>query len=658
MRLRDGTKAVSASEGAPRLRWTRCRHLKVAPFGLLLCLLFAPAAAAQISPGPLSKAHQFMGGSTECTRCHAVSPGSPDYRCLECHTEIASRLRARRGLHANFLGTSYSDTSCIRCHSEHNGRDFSIVKWDPTPGHFDHTKAGFPLDGKHAGLACNRCHNPQRILPTDRVELKNKDLNHTFLGLSPSCTSCHEDKHRGQLGGNCLQCHNAVEWKALTFSHAKTRYPLTGAHLQVNCQKCHIPSADGTPKWVGLKFERCSSCHNDIHKGAFQQTCESCHSTGGWKRTSVATHFDHSKTKYPLVGKHLEVNCGVCHKAGDFKTAIAHETCADCHHPDPHNGQFVRRADGGRCDSCHTLDGFKPAKFTVVDHNTSGFALHGAHAKVPCAKCHIPKGPATLYKIKFALCTDCHQDVHRGQFAAAPYFNRCASCHDENGYRPSTFTLARHQKTDFPLSGGHLATACIDCHKPVSAPQTVVYRFENLACVSCHTDPHRGEFKTRMATLGSAGKPLGCEACHSTERWDNLEGFDHNNTKFALTGAHKAVECAGCHRPPNLERKLLNVNFGAAPSQCEACHDDPHGAQFAHGPAETHCAECHNTTKWRPSLFDHEKTAFPLKGAHENVRCAGCHVNFRTVSGKKVLFYKPTPTACASCHANGVTRKG
>jgi NAD-dependent SIR2 family protein deacetylase len=55
--------------------------------------------------------------------------------------------------------------------------------------------------------------------------------------------------------------------------------------------------------------------------------------------------------------------------------------------------------------------------------------------------------------------------------------------------------------------------------------------------------------------------------------------------------------------------------------------------------------------KWKPSLFDHERrTAFSLKGAHENVRCEACHKNVQMVSGKSVLFYKPTPKECASCH--------
>jgi hypothetical protein len=146
-------------------------------------------------------------------------------------------------------------------------------------------------------------------------------------------------------------------------------------------------------------------------------------------------------------------------------------------------------------------------------------------------------------------------------------------------------------------------------------------------------------------------RPAGCEACHGVKTWRDVSRFDHSTTKFPLVGTHRAVECAGCHRPANLERTLMHADFSAAPLQCEQCHDDPHGAQFARG-GTTRCAECHNSMKWRPSLFDHDKTVFSLKGAHKDVRCGDCHSASRLVNDKRVLFYKPTPTACAACHGN------
>jgi len=622
--------------------------------GILIALLFCSIPSqAQLSPGPLSRAHHDLGGPIGCTQCHAVSAGSPGFRCLDCHRDIASRIQQHKGFHSTLLQPGGSGAACIKCHSEHNGENFSLLHWDPSPKGFDHAKkTGMPLDGKHAQAACRDCHNAKNISATERASLSAKDMSHTYLGLSRACVSCHEDKHQGRLGTNCVQCHSPASWKSVqSFDHTKARYPLTGAHLQVACQTCHTPGPDGAARYTGLKFEHCTSCHTDPHHGAFKQGCESCHTTRGWSKTAAAVEFDHSKTKYPLLGKHAQVACGSCHRGGDFKKVIAFQNCADCHKPDPHKGQFAKRPDGGRCENCHTVQGFKTATFSVEDHLRTGFPLRGKHAAVGCASCHIPAGRNTLFKMKFALCVDCHKDVHRGQFSSAPYLNQCEQCHSEKTFRPSTMTIVRHQNTHFALTGSHLAVACIDCHKPLAKDQTATYHFSALSCATCHADPHHNQFAERMSKIGVSGKAVGCEACHSTKQWSDLGGFNHESTRFALTGAHRAVTCADCHRPPNLETTLLHVSFRAASSNCQDCHENPHGNQFARE-SVTRCAECHTTTKWRPSTVDHDKTAFSLKGAHQNVRCDACHTNIQQLNGKPVLVYKSTPTACSSCHGS------
>jgi len=352
------------------------------------------------------------------------------------------------------------------------------------------------------------------------------------------------------------------------------------------------------------------------------------------------------------MGKHMEVACAACHVRGDFKTTLAFDKCMDCHKPDPHGGQFAKRSDRGECASCHSLDGFKPSTFGIKEHAATAYSLEGGHAKLQCGQCHIPQGKETRYKIKFDRCMDCHTDDHQGQFAGAPYLNRCEQCHTLQGYRPSTFNLARHKQSRFVLTGGHIATPCNDCHKPASAAKTsVVYRFENQSCVACNSDPHLGQFNERMRQ-GGANRSEGCETCHSTSTWRDLSHFDHGDTSFALLGAHRAIGCIDCHKPPNLETKLTNVNFRSVPKECEGCHEDVHGGQFMNPERNTRCNQCHNSNRWKPSEFDHDRrTQFPLEGVHRNVRCADCHKLFRTVSQKTVLFYKPTPKECAACHA-------
>jgi Cytochrome c7 and related cytochrome c len=611
----------------------------------------ALALQAQISPGPLSRPHQDLSGPTQCTSCHVVGGGSATLKCQECHTEIAAEISGGHGLHSRFANKN----DCAKCHSEHNGEDFPLIHWQPSLKAFDHTQTGYSLQGKHSGLECNQCHTTAHIQPSVRPLIKMKDLRETFLGLSQDCVTCHQDPHKGQLGANCLQCHNFIDWKSATqFDHSKTKFPLTGLHAQVSCDKCHAPATPGSPaRFTGMAFAKCSDCHTDPHHGAFPQSCETCHTTAGWKRIPEAQQFDHSKTKFPLLGKHVEVNCVKCHAEGNFKKPVAFAKCADCHSPDPHNGQFADRKDRGECSACHTVDGWKPSLFDVKAHAATAYALQGKHATVECAKCHIPAGTATRYKIPFAKCLDCHKDAHDGQFAAAPYNGQCEGCHTVKGFHPSTFTIAQHQKSRFALAGAHLAVTCDECHtasKAGYASKVVPYRFADRSCTGCHTDPHEGRFQQQMAQRRPDGSPKGCEACHTVKSWLDLPKFDHSKTKFPLLGAHANVACDDCHKP-GADGKLTEASFRSTSTECSACHQDPHAGQFVKAGKPEGCEQCHKTDHWKPSSFNHEtQSNFSLKGAHEKVACELCHTGRRNIDGKSVVFYKPTDRDCASCH--------
>jgi hypothetical protein len=327
----------------------------------------------------------------------------------------------------------------------------------------------------------------------------------------------------------------------------------------------------------------------------------------------------------------------------------------DCHKPDPHKGQFRESAGGTECASCHTQDSFKPSTFGVKQHAASQYPLLGKHAEVACAQCHTPAGTATKYKVAFGRCLDCHTDEHRGQFAAAPYVNRCESCHGLEGYHPAKFSLADHQKARFTLEGAHRAVPCMDCHRAtvLEGVSTAKFHFAEQTCTTCHTDPHGGKFQATMDRVRADGARAGCQACHSVQTWRDAGGFDHSTTQFPLTGAHRAVTCSACHQPSPAAAGSREAAFRTAPTLCAGCHQDAHAGQFAAAGAQTACASCHTTMRWTPSTFDHEKNStFSLAGAHQNVPCAGCHESRREVNGQIVLFYKPTPKACAACHGD------
>jgi cytochrome c553 len=62
---------------------------------MVIVLAMPRGALAQISPGPLSKAHQSISGLTQCTSCHRLGTGGA-LKCLECHAEIQQRLTENR----------------------------------------------------------------------------------------------------------------------------------------------------------------------------------------------------------------------------------------------------------------------------------------------------------------------------------------------------------------------------------------------------------------------------------------------------------------------------------------------------------------------------------------------------------------------------------
>ncbi|MGA7412361.1 MAG: cytochrome c3 family protein [Bryobacteraceae bacterium] len=619
-------------------------------------VILTAAGRAQVSPGPLSLAHQSLEGTTKCATCHNFGLGTRGLKCLECHVEIRRRLTENKGYHARSYKASDTQADCARCHMEHNGRQFLLTRLDRKK--FEHRElTGFALEGKHAQLNCGQCHKPSLIPAGARSEIKVRDLDKTFLGLGNQCRNCHEDPHAGQLGDECSRCHGQNAWKpAETFDHSRSNYPLTGLHQNVACAKCHGPKPGETAAhYKGIPFINCQSCHADPHGGSFKGACQSCHSTAGWKSILPTNTFDHDKTKFPLHGKHVETACSKCHKNDDFKTPIAHDLCRDCHE-DVHHGQFEGRAAGGNCKACHDEEKFKPALYTREMHQQSAFKLEGKHFQLECEKCHQPAGKDAAYKTGKVTCVACHPDSHGDEFRSPPYENRCEMCHSQESFRPSTFTMARHAKTKFVLANAHSAVPCGDCHKPLStalnanaaqdkgAPPHVAlqYHFSDQSCSVCHADPHSTK--------------LTCETCHNTRNWKELRTFDHTSTKFALEGAHQRTGCIDCHKPAapapptDTARVKISADFSHTPKQCFECHDDIHGGQFMTPGKEQDCSSCHSVTKWNSATFDHDKTSYPLDGAHSKVGCAQCHMQQKEIDGRVVRMYGDARTRCEGCH--------
>ena len=661
--------------------------------GLRLPVLFVIASlglagtmGAQISPGPLAKAHAQLEGALTCTRCHGPRRGAMSASCLSCHKEIAWLVDRNRGYHT---GREARAKDCAACHPDHAGADFALIAW---PGgseeRFDHRSAGWALEGSHREVKCAECHAAEYRVSESATLLKRRATK-GWTGLETTCASCHrdDDEHRGALTTRCDACHDSHDWKpAPRFSHDSTAYPLTGKHAEVACNTCHLSKrvpgrsdAQGRaiPVYKPLPFRGCADCHDDPHAGRLSSRCTECHTTRGFEAVEGRA-FNHALTKYPLKGQHGRVSCEGCHGPNLVKRNPAFDRCEGCH-SDPHNGKAVLAGKPVDCSACHRVEGFAPSAFTVAQHASSPYPLEGRHAQVACMKCHVAL-PATTgaksarvarLRMPFGRCVDCHADSHGGQLSSRADQGACEGCHAVAGWSPSTYSIARHGSLRLRLEGRHAEIPCRSCHAgtrvglpaPASSVSlgnaAVAVTLAGTACADCHVDAHAGRYG-KAGTLPTAGD---CSACHSVTsfRPSLVDGARHDRFSFQLKGAHRAVACVSCHdelgaKPATstlLQSARGVTRFPAAPTttrSCATCHANPHGAQFANRKVQS-CELCHGVASFVPApLFDHERDAsFSLRGAHAKVACARCHER-TDVGGVLVTTYRPLSGKCESCH--------
>lgn len=348
--------------------------------------------------------HAETGG--DCAACHTApwEAATMADRCTVCHTEIAGQMREVATLHGSLMHDN-PELGCRHCHPEHRGADASLTEMDQTAfphealgfslnGHprtaarepftckdchpedvttfvpatcdachrqislsfmtahtlafgsacldchdgvdrfgetFDHDVFSFKLTGGHVEVECSQCHLSARGLGDFAVTLQD-------------CYSCHhaDDPHEGRFGADCSQCHTAEGWQPATFDHDLSKFPLTGAHVNVPCESCHAAG-----RFEGLDTA-CIACHAEpaFHAGQFGTDCAACHTTNAW----TPAEFNGQHT-FPL-NHGGGTTCATCHPA-----SFAAYTCYGCHE---HSEGEVREEhleeginDFQNCMECH-----------------------------------------------------------------------------------------------------------------------------------------------------------------------------------------------------------------------------------------------------------------------------------------------------------------
>jgi len=490
---------------------------------------------------------------------------------------------------------------------------------------------------------CTKCHDVGNKVTREKCLACHDDIKQNIINKKgyhasaevkgKACVVCHNDHH----GRN----FKIIRFDKKTFKHSKAGFDLKGAHAKQECKACHKPAfiKDARLKtksttYLGLS-QQCLSCHDDYHQGKLSRNCTECH---GFDSFENATGFNHSKTRFPLLGKHQTVDCKECHKTEIIKgktvqkfTGLKFDNCTACH-KDVHNNKF-----GQDCKKCHSEESFHLVRgIQAFDHDQTDYKLVGKHKSVGCKECHKTSMTTPL---KHDRCTDCHTDYHNKEFAKNGVSPDCITCHTTNGFMPSSFTIEKHNLTKFKLDGAHLATSCTACHKKGKD-----WTFKNMGtkCVDCHKNEHKGFIADKFYPNQE------CTACHSVKNWNSVN-FDHNKTSYKLIGAHAKAACSDCHYRRN-ENGVKTQQFVGTPQECTSCHSDSHYGQFAID-GKTDCARCHNYEDWHDTTFDHNSSRFKLDGRHKNVKCEECHKPVMNQKGK-YIEYKFDDISCSKCHKN------
>ena len=304
--------------------------------------------------------------------------------------------------------------------------------------------------------------------------------------------------------------------------------------------------------------------------------------------------------------------CQVCHVA-PWASASMSDRCIACH---TEIAQEMRDATSLHrtlmqadptlsCRQCHPEHRGPNAPLTMMEdlssfpHETLGFSLVGhqriaASQPFQCSDCH--HGDITAFDIE--TCDTCHRQMDQGFMTAhtLSFGSACLDCHDGVDRLGRHFD---HNAFSFKLTGRHMDLACVQCH--INARGFGDFQVTPQDCYSCHQDdePHEGRFG------------FNCADCHNTSDWSDAS-FDHNLSRFPLTGAHVNVACESCH---------TGGQFQGLSTACVACHAEP---VFHLGILGTDCAACHNTTAWIPAVFD-QPHPFPMDHGG-GATCATCHV--------------------------------
>jgi hypothetical protein len=459
-------------------------------------------------------AHEAESFGNDCEVCHTVeawTPSSFDHdtqtlfildgqhltlTCVDCHADgqYVTTPETCFGCHeADYNDPDDPDhvadnfpTDCTICHNTSDWEDAD----------YDHATTDFPLTGAHMSLNCADCHSDG------------------YVGTPTECFACHEEDYNNvddpdhvaeNYPHDCTECHTTNDWDEVVFDHADTDFPLTGAHIELNCLDCHADGYAGTPT-------ACFGCHEEDYNNVddpdhvaenYSHDCLECHNTFDWEDVVI----DHSLTDFPLEGAHQLLECVQCHADGYTGTPTV---CFGCHEEDFDLAEPVHEpgAFGTECTDCHTQVVWIPS---IFDHNEqTNYDLTGMHLEQDCTLCHV----GGQYTGTPENCFFCHADDYNQandpNHQAAAFPTDCEMCHNTFDWEDADFTHivwfpiynGSHQgewdtcADCHPNSNDYTEFDCLSCHEQGETnedhDEVPNYQYNSFACYDCHPDGEEG----------------------------------------------------------------------------------------------------------------------------------------------------------------------
>jgi hypothetical protein len=265
-----------------------------------------------------------------------------------------------------------------------------------------------------------------------------------------------------------------------------------------------------------------------------------------------------------------------------------------------------------------------------------------------CTRCHVAGEQLSPDR-----CLACHTELRsrvsegrgfHGRISAAE--RACERCHHEHQGRD--FPIVDwgragkkgfdHARAGFELRGRHRRVECARCHDrrlvrdPAvlevlgKQPDRATLLGAPTACAACHFDEHRGQLGSVPALPRGRRLEAGAALRPRARRTRSREARDRRVREVPQERARAGTACRRARSDRARVAHGLRPLQGAPFQACTDCHKDPHQGRLG-----TACAGCHTPADWRKvsgavrERAFHDRTRYPLRGAHAAVRCEACH---------------------------------